>query len=68
MASKLFQLNYPLAAAIWSALEHFRMSGNAPTGQLLGSFTEGIRAASPMVKIIQSIMFFFLASLLALPQ
>ena len=49
MASKLFQLNYPLAPAIWSALEHFRMSGSAPTGQLLGSFTGGIRAASPMV-------------------
>ena len=32
---------------IWSELYHFRMSGSTPTGQLLCSFTEAIRVASP---------------------
>ena len=32
---------------IWSELYHFRMSGSTPTTQLLCSFTEAIRVASP---------------------
>ena len=46
MAPRHLQLEYPLAAMIWSALEHFRVSGSTPTGQLLCSFTEAIRVAS----------------------
>ena len=47
MAPRLLQLEYPLAPMIWSAFEHFRMSGSTHTGQLLCSFTEAIRVASP---------------------
>ena len=47
MAPRLYQHEYPLAPMIWSELEHFRVSGSTPTGQLLCSFTEAIRVASP---------------------
>ena len=31
MAPRHLQLEYPLAPMIWSALEHFRVSGSTPT-------------------------------------
>ena len=51
MAPRHLQLEYPLAPMIWSALEHFRVSGSTPTWQLLCSFTEAIRVASPFIHV-----------------
>ena len=51
MAPRHLQLEYPLAPMIWSAFGHFWMSGSTHCWQLLSSFTEAIRVASPFGSI-----------------
>ena len=50
---------YLVAPMIRCDFEHFRVSGSIPTGQLLCSFTEAIRVASPFNQNFQKSWFFF---------
>ena len=50
---------YLVAPMIRCDFEHFRVSGSIPTGQLLCSFTEAIRVASPFDQNSQKFWFFF---------
>ena len=59
MAPKLIWHEYLVAPMIWCDFEHFRVSGSIPTWQLLCSFTEAIRVASPFDQNSQKFWFFF---------
>ena len=59
MAPKLIWHEYLVAPMIWCNFEHFRVSGSISTGQLLCSFTEAIRVASPFDQNSQKFWLFF---------